>query len=64
LDNLRNNLEKIGIINNYVLEEFNINNSIFKIYYYGDPKKLKLELSKLGYLLEDVQGLWQLYLNE
>ena len=64
LDNLRNNLEKIGIINNYVLEEFNINNSIFKIYYYGDPKKLKLELSKLGYFLEDVQGLWQLYLNE
>ena len=64
LDKLRNNLEKIGIINNYVLEEFNINNSLFKIYYYGDPKKLKLELLKLGYLLEDVQGLWQLYLNE
>jgi len=64
LDKLENNLKKIGIINNYVLEEFNINNSLFKIYYYGDPKKLKLELLKLGYLLQDAQGLWQLYLNE
>jgi len=46
------------------LEEFNINNSLFKIYYYGNPKKLKLELSKFGYQLKDDQGFWQLYLNE
>ena len=64
LDELRNTFQKIGIINNYTLEEFNINNSSFKIYYYGDPKKLKSELSKFGYQLENVQGLWQLYLNE
>ena len=64
LDKLINNLENMGIINNYVLEEFNINNSLFKIYYYGDPKKLKLELLKMGYLLEDSRGVWQLYLNE
>ena len=64
LDELRNTFRKISIINNYTLEEFNINNSFFKIYYYGDPKKLKSELSKFGYQLENVQGLWQLYLNE
>jgi len=64
LDELRNTFKKIAIINNYTLEEFNINNSSFKIYYYGDPRKLKSELSKFGYQLENVQGLWQLYLNE
>jgi len=64
LDELRNTFQKISIINNYTLEEFNINNSFFKIYYYGNPKKLKSELSKFGYQLENVQGFWQLYLNE
>jgi len=64
LDKVKNDLEKISIINNYVLKEFNINSSFFKIYYYGDPKKLKLELLKFGYQLEDAQGYWQLYLNE
>ena len=64
LDELRNTFQKIGLINNYTLEEFNINNSFFKIYYYGNPKKLKSELSKFGYQLENVQGSWQLYLNE
>ena len=55
---------KISIIDNYVLEEFNINNSYFKIYYYGNPKKLKSELLKFGYLLKNDQGFWQIYLNE
>lgn len=64
LDELRKTFHKIGIINNYTLEEFNINNSLFKIYYYGDPRKLKSELSKFGYLLKNDQGFWQLYLNE
>jgi len=64
LDELRNTFQKIDLINNYTLEEFNINNSFFKIYYYGNPKKLKSELSKFGYQLENVQGSWQLYLNE
>ena len=64
LDDLRKIFQKISIINNYTLEEFNINNSSFKIYYYGGPKKLKSELSKFGYQLENVQGVWQLYLNE
>ena len=63
-DGLRNTFQKISIINDYTLEEFNINNSFFKIYYYGDPKKLKSELSKFGYQLENVQGSWQLYINE
>ena len=64
LDVLRSNLKKIGIIDNYILEEFNINKSFFKIYYYGDPKKLRSELLKYGYQLMNNQGFWQLYLNE
>ena len=64
LDELRNTFYKISVIDNYTLEEFNTNNSFFKIYYYGNPKKLKSELSKFGYVLNNDQGFWQLYLNE
>ena len=64
LDELKKNFYKISIIDNFTLEEFNINNSFFKIYYYGNPKKLKSELSKIGYQLENLEGVWQLYLNE
>lgn len=64
LDKLRSTLYKINIIENYTLEEFNINNSLFKIYYYGNPKKLRSELSKFGYMLMNNQGVWHLILNE
>jgi len=64
LDKLRETFYKISIIDNYTLEEFNINNSYFKIYYYGNPKKLKSELLKFGYRLKDDHGFWQIYLNE
>ena len=64
LDDLRNIFYKINIIDKYTLEEFNINNSFFKIYYYGNPKKLQSELLKFGYQLRSEQGFWQLYLNE
>ena len=64
LDKLRSTLYKISIIENYTLEEFNINNSLFKIYYYGNPKKLRSELSKFGYMLMNNQGVWHLILNE
>jgi len=64
LEKVRNSLHKINIINNYSLEKFDINNSFFKIYYYGNPKKLKSELLKFGYLLKNNQGSWQIYLNE
>ena len=64
LDELRNTFNKINIIDSYSLEELNINNSFFKIYYYGNPKKLKSDLLKFGYKLNDNQGFWQLYLNE
>ena len=64
LDKLRNIFYKIGIIDSYTLEEFNINNSFFKIYYYGNPKKLRSELLKFGYQLKNDQGYWQLYFNE
>ena len=64
LDKLRNTFYKIGIIDNYTLEEFNTKNSLFKIYYYGNPKKLRSELSKFGYMLMNNQGVWHLILNE
>ena len=64
LDKLRNIFYKISIIDSYTLEEFNINNSFFKIYYYGNPKKLITELLKFGYQLKNDQGYWRLYLNE
>ena len=64
LDKLRNIFYKIGIIDSYTLEEFNINNSFFKIYYYGNPKKLRSELLKFGYQLKNDQGHWRLYSNE
>ena len=64
LDKLRKTFYKIGTIDNYTLEEFNINNSDYKIYYYGNPKKLKAELSKYGYELINNQGIWQLYLHD
>ena len=63
-DKLRKTFYKINIIDTHVIEEFNINNSLFKIYYYGNPKKLKSELFKFGYDLRNDQGYWQLYLNE
>ena len=64
LDKLRNIFYKISIIDSYTLEEFNINNSFFKIYYYGNPKKLRSELLKFGYQLKNDQGYWRLYFNE
>ena len=64
LDKIRNVFYKISIIDNFTLKEFNINNSVFKIYYYGNPKKLRSELLKFGYELKNNQGFWQIYLNE
>ena len=64
LDNLQNALQKISIINNFQLEKFSINSSLFKIYYYGNPKKLRSNLQKFGYLLSNDQGFWQIYLDE
>ena len=64
LDKVNLALKSINIIESHTLKEFNINNSFFKIYYYGNPKKLKSELYKRGYILENNQGLWQLYLDE
>ena len=64
LEKLRNIFYKINVIDDSALEEFDINKSFFKIRYYGNPKKLKSELLKFGYLLENDQEYWQIYLNE
>ena len=64
LDKLKNTFYKISIIDNYSLEELNIKNSSFKIYYYGNPKRLRTELLKFGYQLNNDQGHWGLYIND
>ena len=63
LDKLRNVFYKIDIIDNYTLKEFNVNHAYFKIYYYGNPKKLRTELLKFGYQLKDDLGYWELYVK-
>ena len=47
LGKLEKILHDISIIDNFSLEEFNINNSFYKIYYYGNPKKLSKEAKEL-----------------
>ena len=64
LDKLKKIFYKISIVDNYFLEEFNINYSFFKIYYYGNPKRLRAELLKFGYQLNNNQGQWELYIDE
>ena len=64
IDELKKNLYKISIIDNYLLDEFSVQNSFIKIYYYGNPKKLRNELLKFGYNLKNDQGHWELYIDE
>ena len=64
LDKLKNEFYKISIIDSVDMEEYNINYSFFKIYYYGNPKKLRNELLKVGYELTNDQGYWELYIND
>jgi hypothetical protein len=64
LNKLQKVFKKISIINDFNLEKFSINTSLFKIYYYGNPKKLRSDLLKFGYILSNEQGFWQIYLDE
>jgi len=64
LNVIKNIFYKINIIDKFSLEEFDINNSFFKIYYYGNPKKLSKELLEFGYRLKNDQGKWEIYKNE
>ena len=59
-DKLKNVFSKISIIDNFYLDEFNIKSSFFKIYYYGNPKKLSSELLSFGYELKDINGRWNI----
>ena len=43
------------------MDELNSNYVFFKIYYYGNPKKLKKRLEELGYNLKNKQGNWEIY---
>ncbi len=64
LDLLSNVFYKISTIDQFSLEEFNTNNSYFKIYYFGNPRKLSNELFKFGYSLQNSQGIWEIAENE
>ena len=64
LEKLEIDLNRIGIIDSYILEKFDVNDSFFKIYYYGNPKRLKSDLFKYGYDLKNDQGFWKIYINE
>ena len=64
LNNLKKTLYKVNIIDNFNLEKFSIKDSDFKIFYYGNPKRLKLELLSFGYDLNNEKGYWGLKLNE
>ena len=64
LDRLKNIFYKISIIDNFSLTEFNTKYSIFKIYYYGNPKGLSNKLLKFGYELKDDKGLWTIKKND
>ena len=64
LDMLKSAFYKIGIIDNYFLEELNIDHSFFKIYYYGNPKRLQKELLKFNYQLKNEQGHWELHIDD
>ena len=61
LDKLKSVFNQISIIDKYTLEEFNVNNSFFKIYYFGNPKKLRLALLNFNYNLKNDQGYWEIY---
>ena len=60
LNKLKKVLHEINLVENYYLEEFDIENSFFKIYYFGNPKKLSSELLRFGYELRDAQDSWEL----
>jgi hypothetical protein len=64
LDQLKNIFYNISFVNNFSLEELDINNSFFKIDYYGNPKRLKTELLKFDYRLKNDQGYWEIYSDE
>ena len=64
LDELKKIFYKISVIDNYSLDEFSTKNSIIKIYYYGNPKKLKEEFEILGYKLANNHGFWEIYKYE
>ena len=45
-------------------KKFDINTSLYKINYYGDPKKLSDEFYSFDYHLRDNKGYWELEIND
>lgn len=61
---LEKSINKIHIIDSYQVEEFNLQNTMFKINYFGNPKNLQDEFLKMDYKLENSKGIWNIYKNE
>ena len=64
LNRIKNVFSKISIVKKSSLEEFNIDYSLFNIYYFGNPKKLSDELLKHKYQLKNEQSHWEIYKND
>ena len=64
LNSFENTLNDMEIIYKFSIKEFSFNETVYKVEYFGDPKKLNNEFSKLNYKLVQEQGLWQINTNE
>ncbi len=64
LEKIKETLNMISIIDRYEQEELTINDSFFKIYYYGSPKRLQNELLKFDFNLRNDQIHWTIYKND
>ena len=64
LNNFENTLNEMEIIYKFSIKEFSFSETVYKVEYFGDPKKLNNEFSKLNYKLSQEQGLWQIKNNE
>ena len=58
LSELEKSIKKIEMIHSYSIKEFDLNKTIIKINYYGNPNKLSQEFSRFSYSLNSDQGYW------
>ena len=51
-------IKKIATIKNYSIKQFSLTKTIFKIEYFGSPKKLYKEFEYYNYSLKEDKGVW------
>ena len=64
LYDLEMSIQKITTIKNYSIKKFSVNKTIFKLEYFGSPKKLYKEFEYYDYSLKENKGVWFLIKNE